>query len=89
MVHPTDETLNDYVERELSPAEHVRVATHLEVCAECTRVVADIQQIVRDAAALGPIDPPPYVWSRIKERLRQSTVDGRQSTVIESLVRSA
>jgi anti-sigma factor RsiW len=69
MVHPTDETLNDYVERELSPAEHVRVATHLEVCAECTRVVADIQQIVRDAAALGPIEPPGHVWSVIQSKL--------------------
>jgi len=81
MNHPTDETLNGYVERELSPAEHVRVATHLEACAECTRVVADIQQIVREAAALGPIEPPQYLWSRIEERLGQSAVGSRQSSV--------
>jgi anti-sigma factor RsiW len=77
MTHPTDETLNDYVERELSPAEHVRVATHLETCADCAHLVADIQQIVRDAAALGPAEPPAYVW----ERLAQSIVDNRQSTI--------
>ena len=33
MTHPSEETLNDYIERELSPAEQVRVATHLETCA--------------------------------------------------------
>jgi len=77
MTHPTDETLNGYIERELSPAEHVQVATHLESCADCALVVSDIQQIVRDASALGPIDPPAHVW----EKLAHSIVDSRQSTV--------
>ena len=62
MTHPNEETLNGYVERELSPAEQVRVATHVEACGECALVVAEIQQVVRDAAALGPITPPPHVW---------------------------
>ena len=84
MTHPDEEVLNDYVERELSPAEHVRIATHLETCVDCALVVDDIQQIVRDAAALGPIAPPPHVWARIQARARcsrQSTVDSRQSKV--------
>lgn len=74
MTHPTEEILNDYVERDLSPADHVRVATHLEACADCALFVADMQQIARDAAALGPLDPPPHVWTAIK-----STVARRQS----------
>ena len=57
MTHPTEDTLNDYIERELSPAEQVRVATHLETCADCALVVAEFQQIVREASALGPIQP--------------------------------
>jgi hypothetical protein len=69
MTHPSEETLNDYIERELSPAEHVRIATHLESCGECALVVADIQQIVRDASALGPLDPPPHIWAKLAERL--------------------
>ena len=79
MTHPTDETLNDYVERELSPAEHVRVATHLDTCADCALVVADIQQIVREAAALGPLEPPAHVWQNIAQSLAQSQGDSRQS----------
>ena len=76
MNHPTEETLNDYLERELTPAEHVRVATHLDACADCALIVAELQQIVRDASALGPIEPPEHVWAAIK-----STVDSRQSPV--------
>lgn len=81
MTHPSEETLNDYIERELSPAEHVRVATHLEGCSECALVVDEIQHIVREASALGPLTPPPHIWTAIQERLSQSTVESRQSTV--------
>jgi hypothetical protein len=83
MTHPTEETLNDYIERELSPAEHVRIATHLDTCPDCALVVADIQQLVRDAAALGPMEPPPHVWERVKSLVdsQQSQVDSRESAV--------
>jgi hypothetical protein len=76
MTHPSEETLNDYIERELSPAEHVQVATHLDACRDCALVVAEIQQILRDASALGPITPPPHVWTLI-----QAAVQSPQSTV--------
>jgi hypothetical protein len=81
MTHPSEETLNDYIERELSPADHVRVATHLEACSDCALVVAEIQQVIREASTLGPVTPPPHVWTAIQARLSQSTVDSPQSTV--------
>ena len=84
MTHPNEGTLNDYVERELSPAEQVRVATHLETCSECALVVGEIQEIVREASALGPLEPPPHVWTKLSQALedsRQSTVDSQQSIV--------
>lgn len=79
MTHPSEETLNDYVERELSPAEHVRVATHLEGCTECALVVDEFQHIVREASALGPLTPPPHIWTAIQERLSQSPLDDADS----------
>ncbi len=83
MTHPTEDTLNDYIERDLSPAEHVRVATHLETCADCALVVAELQQIVRDASALGPIQPPEHVWDLIQSTVQspESTVHSPESTV--------
>ena len=70
MTHPSEETLNNYVERDLSPAEHVQVATHLDTCGDCALVVAEIEQIVRDASALGPITPPAHVWTQLQTRLQ-------------------
>jgi hypothetical protein len=84
MTHPSEETLNDYVERELSPAEHVRVATHLEGCSECALVVDEIQHIVREASALGPLTPPPHVWTAIQARLSQSPLDDARGDSPES-----
>jgi putative zinc finger protein len=75
MTHPSEETLNDYIERELSPAEHVRVATHLEGCTECALVVHEFQHIVREASALGPLTPPSHIWTAIQERLSHSPLD--------------
>jgi hypothetical protein len=69
MTHPTEETLNDYLERELTPAEQVRVATHLEICADCALIVAELQQVVRDASALGPIEPPEHVWTSLQSKV--------------------
>ena len=90
MTHPTEETLNDYVERELSPAEQVRVATHLETCADCALVVAEFQQVVREASALGPLDAAARTCGRRFRRSslvdsrrvvsRQSSVDSPEST---------
>ena len=83
MTHPTEETLNDYLERELSPAEQVRVATHLETCADCALVVAEFQQIVRDASVLGPLTPPEHVWTQLQQQL-----ESPQSRSPESRVQS-
>ena len=70
MNHPHEETLNDYVERALSPAEQVEVARHLESCGDCALIVTDLQHIIRQAAALGPLEPPSHVWPRIEEGVR-------------------
>lgn len=77
MIHPTEETLNDYIEHELSPAEQVRVATHLETCSECAVVVAELQHVVRDASALGPLEPPAHVWSAIQSKLEPTAQSPR------------
>jgi hypothetical protein len=73
MTHPSEETLNNYVERELSPAEHVQVATHVDTCGECALVIAEIEHVLREASTLGPITPPPHVWTQLQARLASDT----------------
>lgn len=70
MTHPSEETLNNYVERELSPAEHVQVATHLDACGDCALVVAEIEHVLREASTLGPITPPAHVWTQLQAKLQ-------------------
>jgi Putative zinc-finger len=82
MTHPSDETLNDYIERELSPADHVRVAAHLETCANCALVVEEIHHVLREAASLGPIAPPPHVWTRLQAEIdSRDSADSRDSSL--------
>ena len=78
MTHPSEETLNSYVERDLSPAEHVQLATHLDTCGDCALVVAEIEHVLREASTLGPITPPPHVWTQLEARL-QSPEPGAHS----------
>jgi hypothetical protein len=78
MTHPSDEQLNDFLERELSPADHVEVSRHVEVCPDCALVVAELQQIVRDAASLEPTSPPPHVWHQI-ERGKTAEHEGQRA----------
>jgi hypothetical protein len=77
MTHPTDEQLNEYVERALSPADDVDVVRHVEGCSQCALVVADLQQITREAASLGPVTPPAHVWKQIESQLGGNKAEGR------------
>lgn len=70
MTHPTDEQLNDYLERELSPADHVEVSRHVDGCPDCALVIAELQQILREAASLEPLTPPAHVWNQVERRLQ-------------------
>jgi hypothetical protein len=70
MIHPSDEQLNDYIERELGPADHADVTRHVDVCPDCARVIAELQQILRDAASLEPMAPPAHVWKQVERRVR-------------------
>ena len=82
MIHPSEETLNDYIERDLNPADQVRVATHLESCNDCALIVDEIQHVVREASALGPLTPPPHIWHAIQARIQspESTAQSQEPT---------
>jgi anti-sigma factor RsiW len=91
-MHPSDLTLNDYVDDLLADSERRRLDDHLRDCPQCRRLIADFGEIRRAATGLGPMDPPPGVWMRVETALRESvsrqstvdshqSVDSRQSTV--------
>src|SRR5436190_2381013 len=80
-MHPSDETLNAYVDDELTAAERGEVDVHLRGCDVCRAAIADVRALRDGAASLEPIAPPPEVWTRIERALRESSVVSHQSPV--------
>ena len=70
--HPTDSALNDYVDGVLPERERSTIDVHLHDCAQCQTVLEDLREIRRLTASLGPVDPPPRVWTRVEQELRAS-----------------
>jgi hypothetical protein len=69
-VHPSDLTLNAFVDLALAGAEQADVERHLAACERCRTLVGDLREIRRAAGALGPIEPPAAAWSRIDASIR-------------------
>ncbi len=70
--HETFLRLNDYVDRELSPAERDAVAAHLFECAKCASVFEFEANIVADLKAkLNRIQLPPSLKDRVLDALQR------------------
>jgi len=57
MKHPSEETLNDYIDELLSETERQEVRRHLGECPDCNQTVGELTQVVQAAARLGEIEP--------------------------------
>jgi anti-sigma factor RsiW len=64
-MHPTDFTLNEYLDNELAPADHDAVRAHLATCAGCRTLLSALDDVIRSAAALGPLPPPSHICARL------------------------
>ena len=64
--------LNDYVDRELSPAEHDAVAAHLFECAKCTAVFEFEAGVLADLTAkLNRIQLPASLKDRVADAIQR------------------
>jgi hypothetical protein len=79
MPHPSELELNEYIERALSPADHVAVTRHLEECADCSLLVSDLQHIIRDANGLAVLTPPAHAWVKLQSQLAASNARPKPS----------
>jgi hypothetical protein len=78
-MHPTDFTLNEYLDNELEPAAHDAVLMHVAGCAVCRTLLSELDDVKRDAAALGPIQPPARVLERLDRVIGSATMAGWSS----------
>ena len=70
-MHPSDQMLNEYVDHVLSDPARAEVEHHLETCAECVQLMADLRDVCRQAAELEPMQPPERTWNQIKAALQE------------------
>jgi putative zinc finger protein len=79
-MHLDEILIGDYVDRSLDAARRAEVDRHLEACAECRQIVADLGEIRRVAGALEFRDPPARAWQRIERAIElESKGQGRES----------
>lgn len=62
--------LSEYLDGELSPAEHRELEAHLAGCAECAGIVADLREVVSRASMLEDRAPETDLWAGIEKRIR-------------------
>ncbi len=63
------ERLSDHVDGGLTGSEREALERHLEACAVCREVRADLLRVAAEARALGPIEPPTDLWPAILDRI--------------------
>jgi anti-sigma-K factor RskA len=73
--HPSWDTLNDYVDGVIAADQRAGVTRHLGVCAECRARLTDLEETLRQVAAMAPeIAPPPDAWPAIRAGIEQRKV---------------
>ncbi|HEX5215548.1 MAG TPA: zf-HC2 domain-containing protein [Vicinamibacterales bacterium] len=65
--------LSELLDGSLSPAEQAVVRVHLDECAVCRGVYADLERVRAAARDLGPIAPPAHLWLEVAGRVRLET----------------
>ena len=61
--------LSEYLDGELEDGERVALESHLQSCAECSRIVGDLRRIVRRARTLKQQGPERDLWPEIASRI--------------------
>jgi hypothetical protein len=64
--------LSEYLDGELTPAEHAEVEAHLGECASCRGILDELRAVVRRAGKLPDTTPSANLWPGIEARIAPS-----------------
>lgn len=67
-----------HLEGALSETQRRQVEAHLSGCDECRAAARRLEQLYRDAAAGAAITAPPYLWTRVQNRLNAAEAARRR-----------
>jgi anti-sigma factor RsiW len=68
-MHPKDDDIHAYVEHALDASARAQIERHLDDCADCKQLVADLAEIRQVASSLDLREPPARVWLRIERAI--------------------
>jgi len=68
----TEEHLSELIDNELDPQTTKEISEHLENCASCREKFEEFRLIVRQSAALPPMEPPDRLYWTIRNKARSS-----------------
>jgi anti-sigma factor RsiW len=80
--HPTRAELHAFVDRERSPARHLRIARHLSGCATCADVVRSVRECAAHLEALDVPPPSDQLVSRVLARIADLPVPRRHLRIV-------
>jgi hypothetical protein len=83
------DTLSDYLDGELAPAERAAVDAHLKECASCAGVLNDLKRVVGRARTLEPRDPDADLWPGVRTRIAAIAQPRRFSFTLGQLAAAA
>src|SRR5687768_1243804 len=72
----------EFVDGNLDAAEQRRLERHVEVCAACRALVADLKSIQASAFTLDRLQPPPAVWESLRVAVAAEPVPGTRGRVL-------
>jgi anti-sigma factor RsiW len=70
--------LSEYLDGDLPESEQAALEFHLQTCADCTAVLADLRRVVRRARSLGELSPPRDLWPGIASRIGATRTQGNE-----------
>lgn len=65
------ESIQEFVDGTLGAIRRAEIEQHLEGCAGCRQLAADLGYVREVGESLDPIEPPPQVWMQIAGQLRR------------------
>jgi anti-sigma factor RsiW len=76
--HIPEQLISQWLDGELDPREATSVQEHLNSCKSCEALEKELSEVGRLFRAAEPVQPPPYLWTRIAARLDEERREKEQ-----------